>query len=136
MSILTILESVISKGNYIVILLFTDHSCSPNCETQKWTVNGDTRIGLFALRDIESREELTFNYNLASDGETRKACLCGAPNCSGFIGLKAQKQQMPVAQKQQIPVAQKQQTPVALSTVQLKKIDKPKRYKRYIIVSC
>ncbi|XP_018312439.1 histone-lysine N-methyltransferase NSD2 [Mycetomoellerius zeteki] len=116
------------KGN---LSRFMNHSCSPNCETQKWTVNGDTRIGLFALRDIESREELTFNYNLASDGETRKACLCGAPNCSGFIGLKAQKQQMPVAQKQQIPVAQKQQTPVALSTVQLKKIDKPKRYKRW-----
>ncbi|KAG5332861.1 NSD2 methyltransferase, partial [Acromyrmex heyeri] len=124
------------KGN---LSRFMNHSCAPNCETQKWTVNGDTRIGLFALRDIESGEELTFNYNLASDGETRKACLCGASNCSGFIGLKAQKQQtpvtqkqqMPVAQKQQTPVAQKQQTPVALSTVQLKKIDKPKRYKRW-----
>lgn len=66
----------------------------PNCETQKWTVNGDTRIGLFALRDIEVGEELTFNYNLACDGETRKPCLCGAPNCSGFIGLKAQKQKI------------------------------------------
>jgi len=87
----------------IARLLFTDHSCAPNCETQKWTVNGDTRIGLFALRDIESSEELTFNYNLASDGETRKPCLCGAPNCSGFIGLKAQKQlstvQSPVQSK-------------------------------------
>jgi len=104
-------------------LPFTDHSCAPNCETQKWTVNGDTRIGLFALHDIESGEELTFNYNLASDGETRKACLCGAPNCSGFIGLKAQKQQLPIAQ----------------STMQLRKIDKndtktTKRHKRYIIV--
>lgn len=96
------------------MLLFTDHSCAPNCETQKWTVNGDTRIGLFALRDIESGEELTFNYNLASDGETRKVCLCGAPNCSGFIGLKAQKQQLPTAQS--------------------KKVDKSKRYKRYVLL--
>ncbi|KMQ92238.1 histone-lysine n-methyltransferase nsd2 [Lasius niger] len=95
------------KGN---LSRFMNHSCAPNCETQKWTVNGDTRIGLFALRDIESGEELTFNYNLASDGETRKACLCGASNCSGFIGLKAQKQQLPT-----------------------KKIDKSKRYKRYIL---
>lgn len=92
------------------MLLFTDHSCAPNCETQKWTVNGDTRIGLFALCDIEAGEELTFNYNLASDGETRKVCLCGAPNCSGFIGLKAQKQ---------LPT---------------KKIDKSKRYKRYYYI--
>lgn len=33
-----------------------NHSCSPNCETQKWTVNGDVRIGLFALCDIEACE--------------------------------------------------------------------------------
>ncbi|XP_028044600.1 histone-lysine N-methyltransferase NSD2 isoform X2 [Monomorium pharaonis] len=100
------------KGN---LSRFMNHSCDPNCETQKWTVNGDTRIGLFALRDIESGEELTFNYNLASDGETRKVCLCGAPNCSGFIGLKAQKQQLSI-------------TP---SIVPLKKIDKSKRYRRW-----
>ncbi|XP_039304708.1 histone-lysine N-methyltransferase NSD2 isoform X2 [Solenopsis invicta] len=99
------------KGN---LSRFMNHSCAPNCETQKWTVNGDTRIGLFALRDIESGEELTFNYNLASDGETRKACLCGASNCSGFIGLKAQKQQLSI-------------TP---SIVPLKKIDKLKRYRQ------
>lgn len=36
---------------------FINHSCSPNCETQKWTVNGDVRIGLFTLCDIEAGEE-------------------------------------------------------------------------------
>lgn len=102
------------------MLLFTDHSCAPNCETQKWTVNGDTRIGLFALCDIEPGEELTFNYNLASDGETRKACLCGASNCSGFIGLKAQKQQLPTVQSK--------------PTTQMKKLDKSKRHKRYYYI--
>lgn len=35
---------------------FMNHSCSPNCETQKWTVNGDVHIGLFALCDIEAGE--------------------------------------------------------------------------------
>ncbi|KAG9344008.1 hypothetical protein JZ751_012484 [Albula glossodonta] len=48
------------KGNYS---RFMNHSCQPNCETQKWTVNGDTRVGLFALCDIPA-----------------------APNCSGFLG--------------------------------------------------
>ena len=37
------------KGNYS---RFMNHSCNPNCETQKWTVNGDVRVGLFALCDI------------------------------------------------------------------------------------
>ena len=37
------------KGNYS---RFMNHSCQPNCETQKWNVNGDIRIGLFATDDI------------------------------------------------------------------------------------
>ncbi|XP_017756965.1 PREDICTED: histone-lysine N-methyltransferase NSD2 isoform X2 [Eufriesea mexicana] len=100
------------KGN---LSRFMNHSCSPNCETQKWTVNGDTRIGLFALCDIEPGEELTFNYNLACDGETRKPCLCGASNCSGFIGLKVQKSQV---------------TTPSIQQKKLEKIDKIKRQRR------
>ena len=30
-----------------------NHSCEPNLETQKWNVNGDLRIGLFAITDKE-----------------------------------------------------------------------------------
>ncbi|KAI5614321.1 histone-lysine N-methyltransferase NSD3 isoform X1, partial [Silurus asotus] len=41
------------KGN---LSRFMNHSCSPNCETQKWTVNGDVRIGLFTLCDIAAGE--------------------------------------------------------------------------------
>lgn len=71
-----------------------NHSCDPNCETQKWTVNGDTRVGLFALKDIIAGNELTFNYMLECSGVHKKPCMCGAYNCSGFIGekvLKAEK---------------------------------------------
>ncbi|MED6250454.1 hypothetical protein ATANTOWER_010786 [Ataeniobius toweri] len=67
---------------------FMNHSCSPNCETQKWTVNGDVRIGLFALCDIEAGTELTFNYNLHCVGNRRKSCHCGSDNCSGFLGVQ------------------------------------------------
>ncbi|VDN11171.1 unnamed protein product [Dibothriocephalus latus] len=35
------------KGN---LSRFMNHSCDPNLFTQKWTVNGDTRVGLFAVR--------------------------------------------------------------------------------------
>ncbi|XP_022903665.2 histone-lysine N-methyltransferase NSD2 [Onthophagus taurus] len=78
------------KGN---LARFMNHSCKPNCETQKWTVNGDTRVGLFALEDIPENVELTFNYNLECIGKEKKICLCGASNCSGFIGVKVNKPQ-------------------------------------------
>lgn len=76
------------KGN---VSRFMNHSCLPNCETQKWTVAGDTRVGLFALCDISADTELTFNYNLESKGNDKKPCMCGAPVCSGFIGAKKNK---------------------------------------------
>ena len=77
------------RGN---IARFINHSCDPNAETQKWTVNNDTRVGLFALEDIPANTELTFNYQFESMGEVKKACLCGAKNCSGFIGKKSKKE--------------------------------------------
>lgn len=73
------------KGN---VARFMNHSCQPNCETQKWTVNGNTRVGLFALEDLPEQTELTFNYNLESIGKEKKVCKCGAPLCSGYIGVK------------------------------------------------
>ncbi|XP_058138767.1 histone-lysine N-methyltransferase, H3 lysine-36 specific isoform X1 [Dasypus novemcinctus] len=73
------------KGNYA---RFMNHCCQPNCETQKWSVNGDTRVGLFALSDIKAGTELTFNYNLECLGNGKTVCKCGAPNCSGFLGVR------------------------------------------------
>jgi SET domain-containing protein len=37
------------KGN---LSRFYNHSCDPNCGTQSWEVNGCTRIGFFARKDI------------------------------------------------------------------------------------
>ena len=44
------------KGN---LSRFMNNSCEPNCETQKWTVNGDLRIGLFAAKDIPAGKQNT-----------------------------------------------------------------------------
>uniref|UniRef100_A0A4W5RY32 Histone-lysine N-methyltransferase, H3 lysine-36 specific n=1 Tax=Hucho hucho TaxID=62062 RepID=A0A4W5RY32_9TELE len=78
------------KGNQA---RFMNHCCQPNCETQKWTVNGDTRVGLFALEDIpEAGVELTFNYNLECLGNGKTVCKCGASNCSGFLGVRPKNQ--------------------------------------------
>lgn len=48
---------------------FINHSCEPNCETQKWLVQGELAIGLFAQRDIKAGEELTFDYNFERYGD-------------------------------------------------------------------
>nr|XP_026490227.1 uncharacterized protein LOC113396490 isoform X1 [Vanessa tameamea]XP_026490228.1 uncharacterized protein LOC113396490 isoform X1 [Vanessa tameamea] len=80
------------KGNFA---RFMNHSCEPNCETQKWTVLGDIRVGLFALYDIPANSELTFNYNLESAGIEKKRCMCGAKRCSGYIGAKPKQDDQP-----------------------------------------
>ncbi|XP_017305346.1 dentin sialophosphoprotein-like [Diaphorina citri] len=66
-----------------------NHSCEPNCTAEKWTVSGDTRVGLFALRDVPAGTELVFNYELQkADNDGMRRCMCGAASCSGFIGAK------------------------------------------------
>ncbi|KAI4461952.1 set domain protein [Holotrichia oblita] len=96
------------KGN---VARFMNHSCQPNCETQKWTVNGDTRVGLFAVVDIPANTELTFNYNLECVGKEKKICKCGAPNCSGFIGVKAKQEESRKRSKSKLKNKRKKNSP-------------------------
>ncbi|MCP9257933.1 Histone-lysine N-methyltransferase ASH1L [Dirofilaria immitis] len=71
------------KGN---IARFINHSCAPNCEMQRWSVNGHYRIGLFALRGIHEGEELTYDYNWdAFEFDDVTICCCGALNCRHFL---------------------------------------------------
>ncbi|KAJ8354835.1 hypothetical protein SKAU_G00224020 [Synaphobranchus kaupii] len=71
---------------------FINHSCDPNCEMQKWSVNGVYRIGLFALKDMDSSTELTYDYNFHSfNTEKQQVCKCGAESCRGIIGGKSQR---------------------------------------------
>ncbi|KAJ7965499.1 Histone-lysine N-methyltransferase ASHH2 [Quillaja saponaria] len=73
-----------AKGN---LGRFINHSCEPNCRTEKWMVNGEICIGLFAMRDIKKGEEVTFDYNYVRVlGAAAKKCYCGAPQCRGYIG--------------------------------------------------
>jgi histone-lysine N-methyltransferase SETD2 len=65
---------------------FINHSCEPNCETQKWMVRGELAIGLFALSDIANGEELTFDYNFERYGDKPMRCYCGSKRCRKFIG--------------------------------------------------
>eukprot|EP01134_Creolimax_fragrantissima_P000207 CFRG0207T1 len=82
------------KGNHA---RFINHSCDPNCETQKWRVNGEVRIGVFTIKDVTADTELTFNYQFDTLGsEANKVCKCGSSNCSGVLGKKPKKHLSPV----------------------------------------
>eukprot|EP00887_Chlorella_sp_A99_P003835 scaffold11.g3835.t1 len=65
---------------------FINHSCQPNCETQKWVVHGELAIGLFTLQDIPAGTELTFDYNFERYGDKPMKCLCASKSCRGVIG--------------------------------------------------
>ncbi|KAL6962527.1 hypothetical protein U1Q18_037485 [Sarracenia purpurea var. burkii] len=68
---------------------FINHSCQPNCETRKWTILGEIRVGIFAMQDIYVGTELAYDYNFEWFGGANVRCLCGAPNCSKFLGAKS-----------------------------------------------
>lgn len=69
---------------------FINHSCNPNCEIQKWMVNGLSRMALFAKEYIGAGCELTFDYKFFRyNSNESKNCHCGSLNCCGIIGRRA-----------------------------------------------
>jgi SET domain-containing protein len=71
-----------------------NHSCSPNCEA----IEEDDRIYIYAKRDIQPGEELSYDYALEIDepitGKTLEQykCSCRSKNCRGtFLELKKAK---------------------------------------------
>lgn len=69
---------------------FINHSCEPNAEIQKWIVNGNIRMVLFAMRDIQANEEITFDYKFDPFNGPQK-CECGSKKCRGFITQQTNK---------------------------------------------
>ncbi|XP_067887618.1 histone-lysine N-methyltransferase SETD2 isoform X2 [Heterodontus francisci] len=65
---------------------FMNHSCEPNCETQKWTVNGQLRVGFFTTKTVPAGTELTFDYQFQRYGKEAQKCFCGSANCRGYLG--------------------------------------------------
>ncbi|GMF09950.1 unnamed protein product [Phytophthora lilii] len=88
--------------------------CEPNCKTEKWTVKGETRIAVIALRDIDEGEELTFDYQWKALGSRQIKCYCGAPSCKGVIGTQSDAAQNAEAQAGYFRDPEKQETGKAL----------------------
>jgi histone-lysine N-methyltransferase SETD1 len=66
---------------------FVNASCTPNCYTQIITVNGVKRIVIYAKKDIERGEELSYDYKFEAefDESKRIPCNCGTSHCRGFM---------------------------------------------------
>ncbi|KAD7478439.1 hypothetical protein E3N88_01575 [Mikania micrantha] len=77
-----------NKSRYI------NHSCSPNTEMQKWMIDGETRIGIFASMDIKNGEHLTYDYQFVQFGADQD-CHCGAVGCRRKLGVKPNKSKFP-----------------------------------------
>ncbi|PNY11535.1 histone-lysine N-methyltransferase ASHH3-like protein [Trifolium pratense] len=73
-----------NKSRYI------NHSCCPNTEMQKWIIDGETRIGIFATRDIQKGEHLTYDYQFVQFGADQD-CHCGAVQCRRKLGARPTK---------------------------------------------
>jgi histone-lysine N-methyltransferase SUV39H len=70
---------------------FINHSCAPNCRIRSviWD-SSDPRLAhlaLYALKDIEPAEELTYHYRYTVKKGSKSGikCKCGASNCRGWL---------------------------------------------------
>jgi len=66
---------------------FINASCDPNCYTKIITIDGTKRIVIYAKKDINTGEELTYDYKfpLEYNQEKRIPCHCGTKECRGFM---------------------------------------------------
>jgi uncharacterized protein len=70
---------------------YINHSCEPNCEAVE---DEESRVFIYALRDIRRGEELTYDYHYVLDEPHNAAnkklypCYCGTPKCRGTILAK------------------------------------------------
>lgn len=69
---------------------YSNHSCRANAALLPVRVESNVpRLCLFALRDIDIEEEITFDYSggldKSSDNKSETPCHCGADCCFGFL---------------------------------------------------
>ena len=78
--------SLLSAINFGSVLRFVNHSCEPNSYVQRWKVNKEERVCLFALKNIKVMEEITFDYKWETRNEKdNEKCFCFSSTCRGNL---------------------------------------------------
>lgn len=70
------------RGN---VARYINHCCTPNCYSKVIVDNdGKGHIVIFAQRDLDEGEEVTYDYKFATE-RTKITCYCGAKGCLGVM---------------------------------------------------
>lgn len=78
----------IDARSYGNISRYINHSCDPNLAGLIFRAGCNVpRMGLFALRDIEPDEELSYSYGDANSQLSTTICYCKTAKCKGFLPL-------------------------------------------------
>ena len=70
--------AAMTTDEYEDVMLFLNHSCEPN-------VGVAGNIIFVAMRNIAGGEELTIDYAMFDDDNSRMTCHCGLPACRGTV---------------------------------------------------
>ncbi|KAM7312228.1 putative mixed-lineage leukemia protein, mll [Ixodes scapularis] len=77
-------ETIIDATKCGNLARFINHSCNPNCYAKVITVEGQKKIVIYSKQPINVNEEITYDYKFPLE-EEKISCLCGAPQCRGFL---------------------------------------------------
>ncbi|KAI8579590.1 hypothetical protein K450DRAFT_174815, partial [Umbelopsis ramanniana AG] len=75
-------DTVIDATKKGSVARFINHCCSPNCSAKIITVDKQKKIVIYANRDIELGEEITYDYKFPIEAD-KIPCLCGSKYCKG-----------------------------------------------------
>ncbi|KAF7725527.1 histone methyltransferase set1 [Apophysomyces ossiformis] len=75
-------DTVIDATKKGSIARFINHCCTPNCSAKIITVDKQKKIVIYANRDIEPGEEITYDYKFPIEAD-KIPCLCGSKFCKG-----------------------------------------------------
>lgn len=65
---------------------FINHACEPNCVAQIISHEGKKKVGIYSKREINTGEELTYDYKFQIEAEGEKIkCYCGSTKCRLFM---------------------------------------------------